>query len=79
MWRGSEITDDEIGRQIERLKKGKTPGRNGIQDERRMFGTERIKERIWEVVDGVWKGKGFRRQWREGTIISLFKKGQKVM
>ncbi|KAJ3657817.1 hypothetical protein Zmor_009596 [Zophobas morio] len=42
-----------------------------------MFGTEGVKERIWEVVDGIWKGKGFPRQWREGVLIPLFKKGQK--
>ncbi|KAJ3657100.1 hypothetical protein Zmor_016129 [Zophobas morio] len=69
-WRGSEIREDEIGRQIERLKRG-------IQNEAWMFGTEGVKERIWEVVDGVWNGKGFPRQWREGIIIPLFKKGQK--
>ncbi|KAJ3664706.1 hypothetical protein Zmor_000254 [Zophobas morio] len=42
-----------------------------------MFGTEEVKEKICEVVNGVWKGKGFPRQWREGIIIPLFKKGQK--
>ncbi|KAJ3664822.1 hypothetical protein Zmor_000365 [Zophobas morio] len=59
MWKGSEITEDEIGRQIERLKRGKVPGGDGIQNETWMFGTEGVKERIWDVVDGVWKGKGF--------------------
>ncbi|KAJ3656199.1 hypothetical protein Zmor_015295 [Zophobas morio] len=77
MWRGSEITEDEIGRQIERLKRGKAPGGDGIQNEAWMFGTEGVKERIREVVDGVWKEKGFPRQWREGIIIPLFKKGAK--
>ncbi|XP_063913214.1 uncharacterized protein LOC135129875 [Zophobas morio] len=75
--RDSKITEDEIERQIERLKKGKTRGGDGIQNQVWMFGTEVVKERIWEVVDGVWKGKGFPRQWREGIIIPLFKKGQK--
>ncbi|XP_063904737.1 uncharacterized protein LOC135123790 [Zophobas morio] len=54
MWRDSEITNDEI----RRLKRGKAPGGDGIQNETWMFGTEGVKERIWEVVDGVWKGKG---------------------
>ncbi|KAJ3662018.1 hypothetical protein Zmor_006386 [Zophobas morio] len=77
MWRGSEITEDEIGRQIERLKRGKAPGGDGIQNEAWMFGTEGVKERIREAVDGVWKEKDFPRQWREGIIIPIFKKGQK--
>ncbi|KAJ3647239.1 hypothetical protein Zmor_024768 [Zophobas morio] len=72
-----EITEDEIGRQIERLKRGKTPGADGIQKKSWMLGTEGVKQMIWEVVDGVWNGKGFSRQWREGIIIPLFKKGQK--
>ncbi|XP_063924619.1 uncharacterized protein LOC135138568 [Zophobas morio] len=49
MWGGSEITEDEIGRQIESLKSGKAPGGGGIQNEAWMFGTEGLKERIWEV------------------------------
>ncbi|KAJ3650204.1 hypothetical protein Zmor_021905 [Zophobas morio] len=48
MWRGSEITEDEIGRQIERLKRGKAPGGDGILNEEWMFEAEGVKERIWE-------------------------------
>ncbi|XP_063922051.1 uncharacterized protein LOC135136618 [Zophobas morio] len=75
--RNVERTEDEIRRQIERLKRGKAPGGDGIQNEAWMFGTTGVKERIWEVVDGVWKWEGFPSQWREGIIMPLFKKGQK--
>jgi hypothetical protein len=42
-----------------------------------MYGTERMVERMVELMNGVWRGEGFPKDWREGVICPIFKKGEK--
>jgi hypothetical protein len=42
-----------------------------------MYGTERMVERMVELMNGVWRGEGFPEDWREGVICPIFKKGEK--
>jgi hypothetical protein len=72
-----EITVDEVERQISKLKKRKAPGRDGVQNEAWMYGTEGIVERLVEVMNGKWRGEGFPVDWREGVICPICKKGEK--
>ncbi|KAH0812093.1 hypothetical protein GEV33_010698 [Tenebrio molitor] len=48
----TEITAEEVERQIRKLKKRKTPGREGVQNEAWMYGTERMVERMAELMAG---------------------------
>jgi hypothetical protein len=73
----TEITAEEVERQIRNLKKRKAPGRVGVQNEAWMYGTERMVKRMVELMNGVWRGKGFPVDWREGVICPIFKKGEK--
>jgi hypothetical protein len=59
------------------LKKRKAPGRDGVQNEAWMYGTERMVERMVELMNGVCRGEGFPVDWREGVICPIFKKGEK--
>jgi hypothetical protein len=56
------------------VKKRKAPRR---QNEIWMYGTEGIVERLFEVMNGVWRGEGFPVDWREGVICPIYKKGEK--
>jgi hypothetical protein len=56
---GTEITVEEVERQMKKLKKKKAPGRGRVQNEAWMYGTEAIVKRLVEVMNGVWKGDGF--------------------
>jgi hypothetical protein len=50
---------EEVERQIRKLKKKKAPGRDGVQNEAWIYGTEGIVERLVEVMNGVWRGERF--------------------
>jgi hypothetical protein len=58
------------------VKKRKAPGCDGVQNEAWMYGTERMVERMVELMNGVWRGEGFPVDWREGVICPIFKKGE---
>jgi hypothetical protein len=73
----TEITAEEVGKHIRYLKKRKAPGWDGVQNEAWMYGTERMVERMVELMNGVWRGEGFPEDWREGVICPIFKKGEK--
>jgi hypothetical protein len=73
----TEITAEEVKRQIRNLKKRKALGRDGVQNEAWMYGTERMVERMVELMNGVCRGEGFPVDWREGVICPIFKKGEK--
>ncbi|KAH0816691.1 hypothetical protein GEV33_006099 [Tenebrio molitor] len=73
-------TEEEVWRYInrERKKKGEiAPGRDGIQNESWIYGTEREVDRLLEIMNGVWKGEGFPQEWKEGIICPIYKKGEK--
>jgi hypothetical protein len=55
----TEITAEEVGRHIRYLKKRKAPGWDGVQNEAWMYGTERMVERMVELMNRVWRGEGF--------------------
>jgi hypothetical protein len=73
----TEITVEEIERQIKKMKKKKAPGRDGVQNEGWIYGTEGIVERLVEVTNGVCRGERFPVDWREGVICAIYKKGEK--
>jgi hypothetical protein len=73
----TEITAEEVERQIRNLKKRKAPGRDGVQNEAWTYGTERMVERMVELMNWVWRREGFPVDWRKGLICPVFKKGEK--
>ncbi|KAJ3632437.1 hypothetical protein MTP99_009448 [Tenebrio molitor] len=73
----TEITAEEVEKHIRKLKKRKALGRDWVQNEAWMYGTERMLGRMVELMNGVWRGKGFPVDWREGVICPIFKKGEK--
>lgn len=71
------IEKDEMMRQIQRLKKGKAPGKDEIENEAWIYGTDEMMERLLEILNDVWNGRGFPRKWREGIICPVHKKGNR--
>ncbi|KAH0814154.1 hypothetical protein GEV33_008637 [Tenebrio molitor] len=72
-----EITREELEQQLRKLKRKKAPGRDGIQNESWIYGTEREVDRLLEIMNGLWKGGGFPQEWKEGIICHIYKKGEK--
>jgi hypothetical protein len=73
----TESTAEELERQIRNLQRRKAPVRDGVQNEAWMYGTDRMVERMVELMNGVWRGEGFPVDWREGVIWPIFKKSVK--
>ncbi|CAD6242993.1 GSCOCG00009629001-RA-CDS, partial [Cotesia congregata] len=73
----TEPSDEEIDRQIAKLKKGKAEGGDEIKNEAWIYGRGKIRCRIREIIREVWRGEYFPEDWREGIITPIFKKGEK--
>jgi len=65
-----EISREEIGRAIRKLKEGKAAGGDGILNEIWKYGGKEIREWLWKICNKVWKGKGWPEEWREGSCAS---------
>ncbi|XP_063915604.1 trichohyalin-like [Zophobas morio] len=59
--REAEIRVEEVAKQLGKLKRGKAPGRDGLVNEVWIFGTDGMIERLSELMNDVWTGKGFPR------------------
>ena len=64
----SNITVDEVWKQVGRLKIGKASGRDGLVNEVWLFGKDGLIERWCKIM------KGFLGEWREGQIYPILKK-----
>ncbi|XP_011861973.1 PREDICTED: uncharacterized protein LOC105558726, partial [Vollenhovia emeryi] len=76
-----EISKEEIKEAINRIKKGKAIGIDGIPGEAWMYAGEETTEWVWSYCNRVWKGEaGWPEEWKEGVIVPIVKKrgGKKV-
>ncbi|EZA48221.1 hypothetical protein X777_14227 [Ooceraea biroi] len=71
-----EISREEIGRAIKKLKEGKATGGDGIPNEVWKYGGKEVKEGLWRICRRVWKGEERPKEWREGVIVPIKKKGK---
>ncbi|XP_011859507.1 PREDICTED: putative golgin subfamily A member 6-like protein 6, partial [Vollenhovia emeryi] len=70
-----EISKEEIKEAINRIKKGKAIGIDGIPGEAWMYAGEETTEWVWSYCNRVWKGEGWPEEWKEGVIVPIVKKG----
>lgn len=71
----TEIQDEEIEKQIKKIKRKKAAGIDGITGEAWKFSKGKIKRKLNEMVKRIWRGEGFPEEWREGIITPIYKKG----
>lgn len=71
------IGKEELVRQLTKLKKGKAPSENGIENEAwRLMPTE-IGEAFMEMINKIWREGCVPEEWNRGLICPLFKRGDK--
>ncbi|XP_068989265.1 uncharacterized protein [Neodiprion pinetum] len=71
-----ELQREEIKKVIGKLRDGNAPGGDGIVSEVWRYGGEEMKQWIWKTCNRVWVGEGWPKDWREGLIAPIVKKGK---
>jgi len=54
-----DITREEVDEAINRLKKKKAPGEDGLKNEIWIHANEKGRERLTKILNQVWKGEGW--------------------
>ena len=72
-----EIEESEIVRCINKLSNNKTGGGDGIVSELLKYGGVGMVKMLGKLYALIWKEECVPMKWREGLIVSLFKKGDK--
>ena len=70
------MTEEEVRKQVKKLKKEQTAGKDGIPKEACLKAPDNVIRRKTEIVNEVWMGESIPKQWSEGIICSIYKKGE---
>lgn len=68
-------TKEEIRAVIQSLKNGKTAGPDNISNEMLKAHDETISEELHLILSEIWQSEQVPKEWKEGTIVKLPKKG----
>lgn len=72
-----DISQEELVKQWKKLKMGKAPGEDGIENEAWKYMTTEIGDVLGRLLNSVWKNGKIPEDWKEGIISLIFKKGEK--
>ena len=71
------IEKAEIAKCLRKLKNSKTGGSDGLVGELLKYGGSGMVSLLEQLFSVVWHEEAVPRQWREGLIVNLFKKGDR--
>ena len=72
-----EIEKGEIAKCLRNLKNSKTGGSDGIVGELLKYGGSGMVDLLEQLFSVIWQEEIVPRQWREGLIVNIFKKGDR--
>ena len=72
-----EIEKGEITKCLRNLKNSKTGGSDGIVGELLKYGGFGMVDLLEQLFSVIWQEEIVPRQWREGLIVNIFKKGDR--
>lgn len=67
------IKSDELIKQLEKLKKGKAPGENRIENEAWRLMSAEIEETLHGLINKIWKKGGILEEWNNELISPIYK------
>ena len=68
-------TVEEVAKAIAKLKNNKCPGADGIPAEVFKYGGDELTRRLYQIICQIWEEEDVPQQWKDASIIKLFKKG----
>jgi len=71
-----DVKKGEVEKVLKNMKDGKSAGGDGIPAEIWKYGGKRMKEWVFGIYKRIWKGEGWIREWEEGIIVPVLKKGE---
>lgn len=71
------ISKDEVILQIRKLKIGKAPGEDMLENEVWKNMPNSVGRSFWTMLDKIWKEGGIPEEWKIGIISPIYKKGEK--
>ena len=72
-----ELCKEKIEKCVRKLKNNKTGGSDGLVGELLKYGGGGKVDLLHQLFKVVWHEETVPKQWREGLIVNLFKKGDK--
>ena len=72
-----EREKSEIAKCVRKLKNNKTGGSDGIVDELLKYSGSGLVDLLEQLFSIIWQGEIVPRQWREGLVVNIFKKGDR--
>lgn len=72
-----ELEEEEIEKQLRKMKRKKAAGMDGVTNEAWLYSEGKIRTKLKELIRRVWRGEGMPEEWREGVITPIYKKGDK--
>ncbi|XP_051161831.1 uncharacterized protein LOC127281899 [Leptopilina boulardi] len=71
-----EISREEVNEAINRIKRNKAAGEDGMEGESLKYGGEGVREEMWKIINLVWNGEGWPETWKTGLVAPILKKGE---
>jgi len=71
----SDIDEDEINKAINKLKKNKAAGLDGIPAELLQYGAEAVVKELTQLFNTIWHTEDVPKEWMQGVIVPSPKKG----
>ena len=72
-----EVEKGEIAKCVRKLKNNKTGGSDGIVGELLKYGGSGMVDLLEQLFSVIWQEEIVPRQWRDGLIVNIFKKGDR--
>ena len=70
-------TFEELQDAISATRENKAPGGCGIPAEVWKYGGTKLKERLYNLIDDIWKHEYMPQDWKDANIVPIFKKGSR--